>query len=361
MSRIIVSLSERSYAIDFVDADLARIRACFESLDSVSGAVVLTDENVNGHGYARTVADALSEGGFDVSLFTVAAGEASKSIETAATLWETLLEDGADRKSVLVSVGGGVIGDLGGFVAATYMRGIRFFQVPTTLLAQVDSSVGGKVGIDLPGAKNSVGAFHQPVGGLDDTSTLATLPEEEYLCGIGEVAKYAVSLDAELFALLERNAPAVRAREKNLLREIIAKCCAIKANIVAQDEHETKGLRILLNYGHTFAHAFEILSEYRLLHGQAVAIGSICAARLAVALGRVDAAFLDRQIRFHESLGLPTSLAEHPEIDPARAVELMYRDKKTEQGRLRFVLPLEPGRCETVVGIEPDLVCKSIM
>ncbi len=363
MPSLTVSLSERSYSIDIGHGNLDRAGAFLSSLGggTVSHAVVLTDEHVSSYGYARIVADAIADAGIDVSLFVIAAGESSKSIETAATLWETLLEDGTDRKSVLVAVGGGVIGDLAGFIAATFARGIRFFQVPTTLLAQVDSSVGGKVGINLPGAKNMVGAFHQPVGVLIDTATLETLDATQYACGLGEIAKYAVSLDAALFERLESDAADVGRRDRDILSEIVFRCCEIKAGIVANDERETTGFRALLNYGHTFAHVFETLGDYRLPHGQAVAVGCVCAARLALKLGRVDTAFLERQIRLLQRLDLPTSLLDlGASIEPKRAVDLMNRDKKVENGRLRFVLPIELGRCELVGGIDPRTVMEAI-
>ncbi|GHT10760.1 3-dehydroquinate synthase [Planctomycetales bacterium] len=312
----------------------------------VSKAVILTDVNVQSFGYAEQVAASIADAGISANVFSIAAGEHSKAIETANTLWQTLLEDGTDRKAVLVTVGGGVIGDLGGFVAATYARGIRFFQVPTTLLAQVDSSVGGKVGIDLPDAKNMVGAFHQPLAVLIDTQTLQTLPEEQYLSGLGEVVKYGESLDAELFKYLEANTDAVNHRDNAVLRKIVAECCRIKADIVAEDEFETTGKRILLNYGHTFAHSFETLSGFSLLHGLAVAHGSICAAKLAVNLGLVDETLLQRFVQLHKQLHLPAAAPE--DIDWHKAVTLMQHDKKTEFGELRFVLPTGLGSCGVV-------------
>ena len=292
--------------------------------------------------------------GYSCEIFSVAAGEQSKTIETANTLWNTLLKEGTDRKSVLVAVGGGVVGDLGGFIAATYARGIRFFQVPTTLLAQVDSSVGGKVGIDLPAAKNMVGAFHQPLGVLIDTATLQTLPEEQYLSGLGEVVKYGVALEASLFQYMESNIQPIKRRDNVVLQKIISECCRIKAGIVAEDEHETTGKRILLNYGHTFAHAFEIASNYTILHGLAVSMGAIYAARLAVRLGLVDEEFLRQQFALHQALDLPV---EYPaKFDPREMVERMYHDKKAEFGKLRFVLPTGLGQCRVVDNVETQHV-----
>ncbi len=232
----------------------------------------------------------------------------------------------ADRQTVVVAVGGGVVGDLAGFIAATYARGFRFLQVPTTLLAQVDSSVGGKVGINLPEAKNMVGAFLQPLGVLIDTATLDTLPPREYCAGLGEVVKYGVILDAELFDYLEAHAAELVQRDPPVLVHVIAQCCRLKADVVRRDEREESGQRAVLNYGHTFAHALETLSGYgTLLHGEAVAIGMDCAARLAEQLGRVDASFTERQRELLVALGLPVRL---PKLDREKIVAAMMHDKK---------------------------------
>ena len=343
--------ASRSYDISVGHGCLQNVGAMLSAFQPISSAVILTDTNVQRFGYAEQVATAIADADIPAQILSIAPGEQSKTIETANTLWEMFLEDGIDRKTVLVAVGGGVTGDIGGFVAATYARGIRFFQVPTTLLAQVDSSVGGKVGIDLSAAKNMVGAFYQPLGVLIDTETLQTLPEEQYSSGLGEVVKYGVSLDAALFQYIEANIEFVKCRDNAALQKIVADCCRIKAQIVAEDEFETTGKRVLLNYGHTFAHAFEILSGYTLLHGLAVSMGSIYAARLALRLGLVDEEFLERQLTLHRTLDLPV---EYPsEFDMERMIELIRHDKKTEFGKLRFVLPTGLGECRVVENIEP--------
>jgi 3-dehydroquinate synthase len=347
-----VSLASRSYDITVGNACLQNAGSLLAAFQPVSYAIVLTDTNVQQCGYAERVAASIADVGIRTHVLSVAAGEQSKTIETANSRWETLVEDGVDRKAVLVTVGGGMIGDLGGFVAATYARGIRFFQVPTTLLAQVDSSVGGKVGIDLTAAKNMVGAFHQPLGVLIDTETLQTLPEEQYLSGLGEVIKYGVSLDADLFQFIEANVKSIKRRDNAVLQKIIAECCRIKAKIVAEDEYETSGQRILLNYGHTFAHAFEVASGYTMLHGLAVSMGMICAARLALRLNLIDDALLNRQLALHQALELPVDYPS--EFEPERLIELMRRDKKSDFGKLRFVLPTGLGQCRVVENIEPQ-------
>jgi 3-dehydroquinate synthase len=313
--------------------------------------VVITDENVQAL-YAELVSDVLSGLGAQVDVLIVEPGEPSKSADVAAELWEGLLDAGADRKSVVVALGGGVVGDLAGFVAATYARGLRLVQIPTTLLAQVDSSVGGKVGINLPGAKNMIGAFWQPCGVLIDVEVLKTLPDREYRAGLAEVVKYGVIQDAEFFAYLEANVEAINVRDPAVLTPIVVRCCRLKADVVEKDEREETGLRAILNYGHTFCHALEAATGYQqLLHGEGVAIGMMCAARLAQRLGRVDAAFTTRQRSLLEALRLPL---EVPAVEVDDLIELMYHDKKVEHGKLRFVLPSRLGHVELVrdVGAE---------
>ncbi len=258
----------------------------------------------------------------------------------------TIAGAGADRKTLLVAVGGGVVGDLAGFVAATYARGISFAQVPTTLLAQVDSSVGGKVGVNLPQAKNMVGAFWQPAAVLVDTQTLQTLPEREYRSGLAEVVKYGVIMDAEFFAKLESETEELVHRQHDVLQTVIARCCRLKADVVEADEREETGRRAILNYGHTFAHAFEAVAGYgQLLHGEAVSIGMMCAARLAERLRMVDSEFVLRQRALLIALSLPVAT---PELDQDKLIDAMGYDKKAAHGKLRFVLPTELGTVKMV-------------
>jgi 3-dehydroquinate synthase len=254
----------------------------------------------------------------------------------------------------VVAVGGGVIGDLAGFVAATFARGLRFCQIPTTLLAQVDSSVGGKTGINLPGAKNMVGAFWQPALVVIDTQTLNTLPAREYVSGLAEVVKYGVALDAPFFAYLEEHIESLLLRDPLVLRTVIARCCELKARVVESDERETSGARAVLNYGHTFAHALEAVTGYgQLLHGEAVSIGMVCAARLAEHIGRIRGPLMERQQQLLSALQLPTVL---PAVSAEAMLQAMAHDKKVEHGRLRFVLPDSLGHVETVDNVTPDQV-----
>lgn len=351
MPTVHVNLGPRSYDIEIGSGNLADATKLCDAEADDAHAVLITDSNVDGL-YTEKVAEPLAELGCEVDILVIEAGEQSKSSDVADELWERMLEEGADRKSVVVALGGGVVGDLAGFVAATFGRGLRFVQVPTTLLAQVDSSVGGKVGINLPGGKNMVGAFWQPRGVLIDVDVLQSLPDREYRAGLAEVVKYGVIQDADFFAYLEENVASINDREPSVLTQIVQRCCRLKADVVEQDEREETGLRSILNYGHTFCHAFESATEYELLlHGEGVAIGMMCAARLAERLGRVDQAFVDRQRVLLESLRLPLDV---PEVDHDELIELMYRDKKVERGKLRFVLPTRMGHVELVRDVDTD-------
>ncbi|MCI0334641.1 MAG: 3-dehydroquinate synthase [Planctomycetes bacterium] len=357
MPTVHVNLGPRSYDIEIGNGNLAEAAKFCDAEADDAHAVVITDSNVDGL-YTETVTDPLADLGCEVDILVIEAGEQSKSSDVAAELWERMLDEGADRKSVVVALGGGVVGDLAGFVAATFGRGLRFVQIPTTLLAQVDSSVGGKVGINLPGGKNMVGAFWQPRGVLIDVDVLQSLPDREYRAGLAEVVKYGVIQDADFFAYLEANIEPVNDREPSVLTRIVERCCRLKADVVEQDEREETGLRSILNYGHTFCHAFEAATGYeQLLHGEGVAIGMMCAARLSERLGRVDAAFVERQRVLLEAFRLPLDV---PDVDRDELIELMYRDKKVERGKLRFVLPTRMGHVELVRDVATDDIVASL-
>jgi len=348
--KVHVALSERSYDIEIGAGNLDQIGRLTTDCTRVTHAIVITDANVE-RPHAQIVGESLAATGAEVDLVVVEPGEPSKSVETSFQLWKKMLELGADRKSVVVAAGGGVVGDLAGFIAATYGRGLSFVQAPTSLLAQVDSSVGGKVGINLPGAKNMVGAFWQPLNVLIDVDTLKTLPDREYRSGLAEVVKYGVILDAEFFAYLETNVDELNNRDPEVLIEIVTKSCRLKADVVEADERETLGLRAVLNYGHTFAHAFESSCGYgELLHGEAVSIGMLCASRLAERLGRIDAQATRRQFDLLAALQLPVDV---PDADHQELLAIMQRDKKVEHGRLRYILPSKIGAVELVGDVGP--------
>ncbi|MFT5525888.1 MAG: 3-dehydroquinate synthase [Pirellulaceae bacterium] len=348
-----VGLSERSYDIEIGTNVLSGVGEHIAKLLKLTHAVVITDSNVRPL-YASTVVQSLQDVGSRVSTLEVPAGEQSKSIAMAERLWVDMLEVGADRKSIVVALGGGVVGDLAGFIAASFARGISLLQVPTTLLSQVDSSVGGKVGINLPSAKNMVGAFWQPHAVVIDTQVLGTLPDREYRSGLAEVVKYGVILDADFFGYLEDNVAAINDRDAGTLEQVVSRCCRLKADVVAEDERETTGRRAVLNYGHTFCHAIEAISGYgEYLHGEAVSIGMLCASRLAEGLGRVDRQFTDRQHQLLSAFKLPVDV---PNVDHEALVAAMQKDKKVEHGKLRFVLPTRMGEVELVGDVDSDLV-----
>ncbi|MBI2481089.1 MAG: 3-dehydroquinate synthase, partial [Planctomycetia bacterium] len=352
------ALSERSYDIGIGPGLLPEAGRFVVERTGCSHAVVITDFHVEAlHG--QRVVESLEQAGVRADIATVPAGESTKSASYADELWRLMLEFECDRKSIVVAVGGGVVGDLAGFIAATYGRGIRFVQIPTTLLAQVDSSVGGKVGVNLPGAKNMVGAFWQPVAVLIDTDVLNTLPIREYRSGLAEVVKYGVILDADFFEYLEANIDGLNNREPSVMRHIIARSCTLKAQVVSADEREETGLRAVLNYGHTFCHAIEAETGYgTYLHGEAVAIGMLCASRLAESMGRIDAEVTRRQHALLEALGLPLTV---PDVDHDVLVRAMQKDKKTEHGKLRFVLPSRVGHVELVSDVPAELVRAALM
>ncbi len=342
---VYVDLGSRSYQIAIGTGTLGQLGDFASEHCPAVHAIVITDDNVE-HPHAMVVAESLRSAKLETDLIVIPHGEPSKSLQTAGELWEKCLQVGASRKSIVVAVGGGVIGDLAGFVAATYSRGLRFLQVPTTLLSQVDSSVGGKVGINLPGAKNMVGAFWQPSAVLIDTATLETLPEREYRSGLAEVIKYGVILDAEFFQYLEDSVDALNRRDPGVLIDVIQRSCQLKANVVQEDEREESGHRAILNYGHTFAHALEAVTGYgTILHGEAVAIGMLCASKLAEQVGRVDAECTSRQETLLHKLGLSTKM---PDCDPMEILLAMQRDKKVDNGCVRFVLPTMMGHVELV-------------
>ena len=280
-----------------------------------------------------------------------------KSTEPTIQSPDELVDFKADRRTAVVAVGGGVVGDLAGFVAATYARGLPFVQVPTTLLAMVDSSVGGKTGVNHRKGKNLIGAFHQPAGVFIDTNVMSTLPDREYRAGLAEVVKYGVILDAGFFEFLEQNIAAINERDPGALRHIVARSCELKAYVVKEDERETTGLRAILNYGHTYAHAFEALAGYgELLHGEAVSIGMICGAKLARTLGRIGDEEVDRQVELLKAMHLPIDVPANLREQPGEILSVMLLDKKTVAGDLKFVLPDGIGHVETIGGIDASSV-----
>lgn len=354
METVRVNLGPRSYDIALASADPAGVGPFARArLPQSALALVVADGNTQPH--AAAVREALHAAGFRCGSAVVPAGEGSKSLAELARLYDALAELPADRRTAVVAVGGGVVGDLAGFAAATYNRGLPLVMVPTTLLAMVDSSVGGKTGVNHPSGKNLIGAFHQPAGVWIDTAFLATLPDREYRSGLAEVVKYGVILDADFFEWLEANAAAVSARDPAAVRYVVRRSCELKASVVERDEREETGLRAVLNFGHTFAHAFEAVGGYGAwLHGEAVAAGMVCASRLARARGMVPRSFTDRLVPLLDGFGLPTAPDRGWDVD--RMLVAMRRDKKATAAGLRFVLPTKLGHVELVDGVPERLV-----
>jgi 3-dehydroquinate synthase len=295
--------------------------------------------------YAKQAERSLRAAGFDCLRITVAAGEQAKRVSNLQACWDLLAAHRLERSSFVVALGGGVVGDLAGFVAATYLRGLAFVQVPTSLLAQVDSSVGGKVAVNLQAGKNLVGAFYQPRLVLCDLAALRSLPPREFRAGLAEVIKYGVISDPALFRRIERNISNLLGLDLELLATVVAQCCQIKAGVVGQDEQEA-GLRAILNFGHTIGHAIENSAGYgRYLHGEAIAIGQVAAARLSRLLLGLPEAEETRLRRLLAAAGLPTGLRLTPAVKE-RLLRAMRVDKKVSGGRLRFVLARRIGQVE---------------
>ncbi|MEJ8544861.1 3-dehydroquinate synthase [Brevibacillus borstelensis] len=349
-----VELGERSYPIIIGDGLLQQAGPLLREagLAPASKLLVVTDENVAPR-YLQPLKAALEAAGYAVHSFVIGPGEQSKSLAVYEAVMTEAISAGLDRKSAILALGGGVVGDLAGFVAATYMRGIAFVQVPTTLLAH-DSSVGGKVAINHPLGKNLIGAFHQPRLVLYDTSAIRTLPERERAAGFAEVLKHGLIADESFVSWLEANAEKLWQLDSELLSKAICRGCEVKASIVSADETE-QNQRALLNLGHTFGHAFEALCEYsRLNHGEAISIGMCLAAKVAERIGVAQDGVYERTRQLLRQYQLPT---EWPHaLDPKDVLEVMKRDKKAVGGKLALVLPRAIGTVELFARVDEELV-----
>jgi 3-dehydroquinate synthase len=349
MLTVRVELGERSYPIHIGGGLLARPELVLPHL--LQNRVAIVTNPVVGELYLARFSQRLAGSGIAVVPVIVPDGESQKSWETLNSIFDRLLTHRCERKTTLIALGGGVIGDLTGFAAAVYLRGVPFIQVPTTLLAQVDSSVGGKTGINHPLGKNMIGAFYQPRLVLADTDTLHTLPDRELSAGLAEVIKYGLIRDAALFAWLEANIERLLAREPAALGYTVQRSCELKAEIVGADERES-GVRALLNLGHTFGHAIETgLGLGAWLHGEAVAAGSVLAARLSQRMGLLGEDDVQRIVALYHRAKLPT---EPPDLGAGRYLELMGLDKKVEQGRVRLVLLERIGSAFVTAEFPPE-------
>ena len=342
-----VNLGTRSYRIVIGVGALSAIGAELARLKVGRKVALVTDPAILAlHG--AVVTQSLGAASFDVTMVLLPEGERAKTLDVAASTWERFLDAGLNRSSTVVALGGGAVGDLAGFAAATYMRGANLVQLPTTLLAQVDASIGGKTAIDHPRAKNLIGAFYQPRLVLADTAALLTLPERELRSGLAEVIKHGIVLDAAYFDEVERDSAALMRREPATLERIVAGSCRLKASVVERDEQEAE-LRHVLNYGHTIGHAIEAVTSYRrFAHGEAVSLGIAAEAGIAERLGLAEPATRARQLRLLEAVGLPVrGVGEAPE----RVVEALARDKKAKDGRVPFVLAPEIGAFRLVYDV----------
>ena len=356
MKDIFVDLGKDSYNIIIDKGILNQVGTLISKTISSRKAIIVTDKIVEPL-YGKIVLDSLSKCDFDVKLVSLALGEEQKSIEKAEEFYEHLFDHEMDRKSLIVALGGGVLGDLAGFVAATFMRGIPFVQIPTTLLAQVDSSIGGKVAVNHPRGKNMIGCFYQPKGVYIDTDTLWTLPKEEITAGMVEVIKYGMIKDAAFFEYIEKHFDGIMKLDDAALEKIIYNSCKTKARVVELDEKE-EGIRAILNYGHTIGHALEALTSYKKYrHGDAVAIGMIYVTKIAMDMGLADESVLIRQESLFERLGL--SLKD-TELVPQDIVNILYQDKKTINRKLRFILPTEIGNVLINDSVSEQTILKNL-
>ena len=357
-----VDLAEKAYPVVIGEGSLASLGDRLRDLGFSPGSRVLVVSNpvVQEH-YGAVALAALERAQLDASLLVVEAGEEQKTPATVARIHNEAFARRLERGSLIVALGGGVVGDMAGFAAATWLRGIAVVQVPTTLLAMVDAAIGGKTGVNHPGGKNLIGAFHQPRLVLIDPTTLATLPEREFRAGMAEVIKYGVIGDADLFAQLEAAAqrdPAgalasIEAVGPSLLQTLLERSAAAKARVVAADEHEG-GLRAILNYGHTLGHAVETLCGYGTwLHGEAVGLGMLAAGEIAVAMGLWSQADQERQRALVAAAGLPL---RWPDLNPEAVLLCLQGDKKVRDGRVRFVLPTAVGAVEIRDDVMPATI-----
>lgn len=350
-----VNLPEQSYEIVIAPGGLGKLGENMSGLKLGKKVLVVSNPTIFKHFGEKAIAS-LQEAGFEVASCTLPIGERYKTLNSVQKIYDFALENRLERSSTMVALGGGVIGDMTGFAAATWLRGIHFVQVPTTLLAMVDAAIGGKTGVNHPHGKNLIGAFHQPRLVAIDTEVLKTLPMREFRAGMAEVIKYGVIWDAQLFAQMEesKRLDQLRYLKPDLVNSIFTRSCQAKADVVSKDEKEN-GLRAILNYGHTIGHAVESLTGYRVVnHGEAVAIGMVAAGQIAVELGMWQKADAERQDALIQKVGLPTRLPEGLDID--EIVAALQTDKKVQDGKVRFVLPTEIGVVTVTEQVPADTI-----
>ena len=359
MNSILVSSSKGNYPV-YVGRGILQKAGDLVARLRPGGKVLIVTQNRVARFYLRPVQKSLEKKKYRVKVHFVSEGETAKSKEELWRLYRRLVREGVERRDLILALGGGVAGDLAGFAAASYLRGVPFVNIGTTLLAQVDSSIGGKTGINLDEGKNLVGAFYPPGLVISDVQVLSTLPEREFCASLAEVVKYGIIRDPKLFRLLERSSGSILKKDPRLLETIVLASARIKARVVSRDEFELKGERMILNLGHTFAHGFEQASGYRkLLHGEAVSIGMACAARLACLLNMLSHFETGRILTVLKRLKMPVSL-DGLNLDADQILLAMGRDKKKKAGRIRFVLPVRIGKVVVREDVPAALVRKII-
>ena len=356
MKKVKVRLDSHSYEIHIGSGVLRQTGHQLKELGFAGKVVIITNPIVKKL-YGNALKQSLTKDGFTAIILEVPDGEEQKSLETTGRLYHELTEHYAERTTPILALGGGVIGDLAGFVAATYMRGVPLVQIPTTLLAQVDSSIGGKVAVNHGQLKNKIGAFYQPRLVITDIDTLKTLPAKELANGLAEVIKSAVIWDKEFFAYLETNLDRIKSLDAGFLEETVFRSVGIKAEIVEKDEKDL-GLRGILNYGHTIGHAIESASDFKVEHGEAIAIGMLAAGRISSQMGMLDQNELDKLKCVIKKAGLPTEI---PELQVKRLLQAIKHDKKILEGKIRFVLPISIGKASITDEVSPSLIEQALV
>ncbi len=355
MKEISVKLGERKYKIVVESDGLRKIGRHAEKLRLHPPLAVITDPTVRKH-YGDTVIESLKKQGYSVGIFSIPGGEPCKNLDTVRDLYDQLVDLRVERRSAIIALGGGLVGDIAGFVAATYLRGIPFVQIPTTLLAQVDASVGGKTGIDHRKGKNLIGAFHQPSMVVIDTNTLKTLPNREILCGLAEIVKHGVIGDTKIFKFVSEQIDDLLKIDEEAYLDLIPRNCRFKAKIVEQDERES-GLRAILNFGHTVGHAVETLTGYsRYLHGEAVAIGMLAEISVGIGMEITSEDLFDEVADLVKRAGYPLDL---PSVSGTQIVEAMYHDKKVQRQTIRMIIPKRLGQVEIRDIRDPNLIVQA--
>ncbi len=358
MKNLSINLKEtkRQYPI-IIEREFKKIIYTLQEYKDISKILLITDSNVNSY-YGNELMDILTKYkvNVDVDKYIFPAGESNKLLSTVSSIYDKCLQLEMDRSSLIIALGGGVTGDIAGFVAATYMRGIRFAQVPTSLLAQVDSSVGGKVGVDFQQSKNIIGAFYQPIFVFTNVNALKTLNKREFISGMAEIIKHGIIYDLGLFQFIENNIDNIQLLKHDILKELIYKNCFIKAQIVEEDEKE-KGLRAILNFGHTIGHGIESASDFSLLHGECVSIGMVAAVYISLKRKLISNDEYERIISLLKKMGLPIKVED---IDDEQIYKEMQKDKKKEKGKLKFILPIRLGEVIQVTDVTIDEVYNAL-